>query len=121
MGVMVLGLVLAVAFLPASYGQTLQLNNTSNSALDDPGYGADFVEGDSFLLTISGAAPNAPVTLLEWQNGISVAPTPYYWGNTDSSGNFQLSNTKAPSFIGTYVENWYVNAERRSETRSRSR
>ncbi len=101
--------VLVLFIAPKAQSQTLQLANASNSGLDDSEYGADFVEGDSFLLTISAATPNASVTLLEWQNGVSVTPSPYYWGNTDSSGTFQLSNTETSNFIGSYEEKWYVN------------
>ena len=100
------GLALAGAPLMA---QTVTLLNTANAALDDPTYGADFVAGDTFSLSIAGAAANSPVTLLETQNGVSTTGgVPYYFGQTDAGGSFQLTGTETSAYIAEYTEQRYV-------------
>ena len=62
---MVKYLVFCAAIFAASLpAQTLALTNTSDGALDDATYGADFVVGDGLSIEITGAAANASVTLL---------------------------------------------------------
>src|SRR5947207_843284 len=82
--------------------QTLYLANTSNSGL-----GRDFVINDSFSLSITGAAPNAPVTLNFTQNG--VGSNGNNMGNTDANGAFSLTGVEGSANIGTWTETWFVN------------
>lgn len=105
MKLLILGLTLSLGLMAQG---TLLIENTANSALDDSEYGADFVAGDTISVTIPGAAANSAVTLLEGQNGVSVTPSPYYWGETDSNGDFSLSGTETAAYVGTHEEQWFV-------------
>jgi hypothetical protein len=90
--------------------QTLTLDNTANSGLDDPESGADFVAGDSFSLVTTGAAHNAPVTGLTWQNGVEEnGGVPWLAGYTDGNGDLTLTGTETASYIADYLEQWFVN------------
>lgn len=90
--------------------QTLTLNNTANSGLNDPEIGADFVAGDTFSLVITGAAPNAAVTLLEWQNDVPLnGGQQWTAGRTDANGNFTIYGRQTANYIATYLEVWFVN------------
>jgi hypothetical protein len=100
-------LVLPFCALPLA-AQTLSLLNTSNAALDDPDFGADFVVNDTFKVQITGAAANSPVTLTEYENGVLIAQG-WNAGQTDINGDFALPGTETGSYIGTYMEMWYVN------------
>lgn len=86
-----------------AFGQSISLVNTSNNGLNDPVYGADFVAGDNFVLTINGAAPLSAVTVIE--NGGS----PTYMGQTDVNGHWSVSGTETSAYIGYYEQAWYIN------------
>jgi hypothetical protein len=90
-----------VLFMPSMLGQALSFVNSSNAAL-----GMDLVSGDSFLLTITGVAPNKPVTMNATKNGVPL--TPFNAGSTDSSGNFTLTGTETDFYVSEYTEQWYV-------------
>jgi hypothetical protein len=57
--------------------------------------------GDTWLVSITGATPNAPVTATV---GSSTSPM----GTTDSSGNFSLAGTARSQDVGTWNESWSV-------------
>jgi hypothetical protein len=57
--------------------------------------------GDSFVIKITGGAPNAPVIVNNnGQSGQS--------GTTDASGNWSMSGTWSPKEIGTWNQSWSV-------------
>lgn len=86
--------------------QTLTLANTANSAL-----GMDFVSGDTFGLTITGAAAKSAVTVTATRDGVSTTPTPWYAGSTDESGNFSLTGTETDDYVAEYTQQWYVGGQ----------
>jgi hypothetical protein len=57
--------------------------------------------GDTWLVSITGASPNAPVTVTAGGN-----TTPM--GTTDGSGNFSLSGAARAQDVGTWNESWAV-------------
>lgn len=65
-----------------------------------------FYPSDSYIVQISGATPNQPVTAAATQNGKSLGTTPF--GNTDTAGNFSISGTMSTDQIGNWVEVWMV-------------
>ena len=87
-------------------GQSLTFVNQSNGAL-----GSDFISGDSFLLTITGAASDKPVTLIETKNGVLTTPTPWYAGTTTANGSFTLTGTETDYFVSAYTQQWYVDGQ----------
>jgi hypothetical protein len=87
--------------------QTLSITNTSNGALDDATYGADFVVNDHVLVQIQGAATNSAITVTEYKNGVLVADNSYV-AQTDGSGNWSAPGTETASDIGSYIQDWYV-------------
>jgi len=99
MKLLILGLVIVLAPLSA---QTLTWGNVS-----DPTITPNFVVGDSWTLTISGAAANASIVLQFTKNGSSVQ---YYTvGTTDSSGNYTSTQLVTNGSWGTYTNVWLVN------------
>lgn len=82
---------------PSAHG-AITLSNVSRP-------GQPFQAGDSFALSIVGAAPNKPVTVSSQHNG---APSSGSFGNTDSSGNFSTSGVMTADTIGTWTEQWSV-------------
>jgi hypothetical protein len=57
--------------------------------------------GDTWLVSITGASPNAPVTA-------TVGSSTSSMGTTDGSGNFSLSGTARAQDVGTWNESWAV-------------
>jgi hypothetical protein len=88
--------------------QTLNLFNDSNSGLNDPDYGADFVVNDRSALVILGSDPNAPVTVTEYLNGNLIADNAYM-GQTTNIGNFTMYGTQTAANIGVHTQDWFVN------------
>jgi hypothetical protein len=67
--------------------------------------GTTLYPGDTWTITISGAAPNAPISVVGGGNGaMNTTPT----GTTDTKGNFSLSGTIDSSQIGSWYEGWTV-------------
>lgn len=87
---------------------TVALYNTANSALDDPQIGADFVAGDTFQLSITGATPRSTVTVVTTINGNPDPNNPWTAGQTNDQGDFELTGTESATYVGEYVEQWYV-------------
>lgn len=80
-------------------GGSLSLQNLST------GNAATLKVGDNWRISISGATPNAPVSVNGGKNG-SMASTPM--GSTDANGNFVLTGTITPDEVGLWAEQWYV-------------
>jgi hypothetical protein len=81
---------------------TATFTNTSNAALGD-----DFVLGDNYKLTITGAAHNAAVVVDGTINGNGLSPDDV--GNTDANGDFTLTgNWNSSGYIGEWTEQWKV-------------
>ena len=57
--------------------------------------------GDTWLVSITGATPNAPVTA-------TVGSSTSSMGTTDGSGNFSLAGTARSQDVGTWNESWAV-------------
>lgn len=91
----------AVAFSQSSaVGQTVQVSNITH-----PGIAPNFIVGDQFSITISGAA-NAPVAVTQYANG--ALGSPYTFGSTGPGGSLTLSGTQTSSTIGSYTQIWTV-------------
>jgi hypothetical protein len=58
--------------------------------------------GNMVGISITGATPNAAVTVV--QNG----GAPFYMGQTDASGNWSVTATETASDVGSYSQRWYV-------------
>jgi hypothetical protein len=71
------------------------------------GNGGAFRVGDSFQVMISGAAPNANVTVSANQNGHSSSTV---IGKTSAGGSFQTSGVMDASTVGSWTEQWQVPA-----------
>jgi len=88
---------------------TVALYNTANDALNDSVYGADFVDGDTWVLAIQGAAHNKPVTMTAWQNGVPLnGGNPWTAGQTLADGSFSTGGKQTSNYIANYVEKWFV-------------
>ena len=85
-----------------SANATVTLSNLSRP-------GQSFQSGDSFRLSISGAAPNSPVSASSTQNGVSQGTNSF--GSTDGSGNFSTTGTFYPTNVGTWQETWTVGGQ----------
>lgn len=68
--------------------------------------GTAFQVGDTWQISITGATPNAPVTVSGSMMGSSFSGTSM--GTTDSSGNFSKSGTFDTSTVGSWQETWAV-------------
>ena len=75
--------------------------NISNSAL-----GANLVVGDLKTTTITGAAPNASVTVHAFQDGNDLGT--FTIGTTDGSGHFTTSAHATESSVGNRTDIWSV-------------
>ena len=64
--------------------------------------------GDTWVIRITGGAPNSIVSVYGGQNGVS---TTNQMGVTDQNGNFQVSGTIDSSSIGNWSETWYVGSQ----------
>lgn len=84
------------------FAQTASMQNTSNAAL-----GMDFVSGDAFLVSITGAAPNKPVTVTLTRNGV-LESDQWHAGDTDGNGEFVWIGTENDDFIAEFTEQYYV-------------
>jgi hypothetical protein len=105
--------------LPSSYGNTASsgIQSTApNVSVSGPGGrltliasrggGVAFQPGDSWTITISGAAPSTPVTAYGVHPDGSTGTNTM--GSTDTTGKFTLSGTFSSSDLGTWDETWYV-------------
>jgi hypothetical protein len=70
------------------------------------GNNSSFVVGDRWEVRISGAAPNAPVSVNGGMNGAN-ALTPM--GSTDASGNYTRNGQMTQAEVGSWQEAWRVN------------
>ena len=67
--------------------------------------GTTLYPGDTWTIRISGAKPNAAISVVGGVNGaMNNTPT----GTTDASGNFSLSGTIDSSQVGSWYEAWTV-------------
>jgi hypothetical protein len=82
-----------------------QLSFTSSRGAYVPG-GTTLQVGDTWHLSITGATPNAPVTVSGSMPSGGFSNTPM--GTTDSSGNFSKAGTLDSSAVGPWVEYWAV-------------
>lgn len=107
---LLLGLSLTMLLAPVvAFAQTIVLYNTANDALNDYVDGADFVEGDTWVLMIQAAAPNKPVTMTAWQNGVPLnGGNPWTAGQTLADGSFSTGGKQTSNYIANYVEKWFV-------------
>ncbi len=83
---------------PRSYSPVLQMI---------PG-GGKIVSGDSWMVQLSGAPPNSPVTIKGGPNGNLVSQLA---GNTDLLGRKQLSGKFIDSQIGDWEQIWYISGQ----------
>lgn len=70
--------------------------------------GTQFQIGDTWRISISGGAPNAPVTVTGVHDGVPATNT---MGNTDSSGHFVLDGTFTADVVGQWSQTWFVNGQ----------
>jgi len=70
------------------------------------GDNSNFKVGDRWQIQISGAAPNAPVSVNGGMNGAN-ALTPM--GSTDASGNYTRNGQMSQAEVGSWQETWRVN------------
>jgi hypothetical protein len=68
--------------------------------------GRSLTVGDSWVVKITGASPNAPVTVSGTNPGGPFAG--YAVGSTDANGNFSKSGTVGNGEIGSWQESWSV-------------
>jgi hypothetical protein len=67
--------------------------------------GTTLYPGDTWTIRISGAKPNAAISVVGGVNGaMNTTPT----GTTDANGNFSLSGTIDSSQVGSWYEGWTV-------------
>ena len=78
---------------------TLQLTN-----LTHPNLGLNYLVGDTYRLTITGA-PNQPVTMVQTANG---ALSNQSFGNTDAYGDLTVDYLEQTANIGSYTQVWSV-------------
>ena len=69
------------------------------------GNNASFNVGDRWSIQISGAQPNAPVTVTGGQNGASSTAT---MGTTDSTGSWTYNGAMTAAQVGSWSEAWSV-------------
>lgn len=81
---------------------SLTFSNSSNT-----GIGVNFVVGDSWQLTVSNGAPNAPVTV-NWYNIDGQYTVMYTAGTTNGNGALYTSAPVYASSIGRWTATWYV-------------
>ncbi len=72
------------------------------------GNNASFNVGDRWTIQISGAAPNAPVSVTGGQNGQSSTAN---MGSTDSSGSWVTNGTMTAAQVGSWSESWNVGSQ----------
>lgn len=86
----------AICLLPTSAWAA-----TASLSVTGPQAGTTYYAGDTFTLTVTGAA-NAAVTVS--QNGSAQGSV----GTTNSSGVLSISGSWSSSDIGNYTQTWYV-------------
>ncbi len=64
------------------------------------------VPGDTWAAQITGAQPNAPVTVVSKLNGTTSAAVPV--GTTDSNGTFQITGLADSSSVGQWSRTFFV-------------
>ena len=69
------------------------------------GNNSSFNVGDRWTIQITGAAPNASVTVTGGQNGASSTAT---MGTTDSTGSWVYNGTMTAAQVGSWSEAWSV-------------
>ncbi len=69
----------------------------------------DLHPGDTWTISITGAAPNAAVTVSGTTPGGSFSGS--QMGMTDGNGNWSKSGTTSAGEVGTWVEHWMVNGQ----------
>ena len=84
---------------PASSNPTLSFTNLTS------GNNSSFNVGDRWTIQITGAAPNASVTVTGGQNGASSTAT---MGTTDSTGSWVYNGTMTAAQVGSWSEAWSV-------------
>jgi len=85
----------------AAVSPTVTISNVTR------GGNSAFFDGDGFIINIGGGMPNAPVTLTQTLNGVTLN-TNVAEGNADSNGNSQFSGYILASDAGSWIEAWYV-------------
>ncbi len=70
------------------------------------GNNSSFKVGDRWQIQISGAPPNAPVSVNGGMNGANVLSAQ---GSTDANGNWSLNGQMDQSQVGSWQETWRVN------------
>jgi hypothetical protein len=83
------------------WGATVTTLNTSNTAL-----GVNLVVGDAKTTTITGAAPNAPVSVHAFNNGADVGSATV--GTTNAQGGFTVTGHAVAGSIGSHMDIWSV-------------
>lgn len=86
---------------PTSYAPRLSFNTSRG--------GSTVYAGDTWTITITGAPPNQPVSVLGVHPDGGSATQGY--GNTDGSGNFKLAGTITPDMTGNWQETWTVGGQ----------
>jgi hypothetical protein len=90
------GALLASTSVTGTYSISLTWGNTSNSAITP-----DMVVEDYWTLSISGAAPSAPIVLALTKNGGALQY--YTLAYTDGNGNYSRSEQVFNDSVGTYT------------------
>jgi hypothetical protein len=70
--------------------------------------GSSLVPGDTWQVSISGGAPNSPVTVTGNTAGNKTDSVTSGMGSTDSQGNFSKSGTIGSGDVGSWSETWAV-------------
>lgn len=86
----------------ATYTPRVSLKDSTSGSSLSGGMGVTgFFVGDSFTLSISGGAPNAPVAVVR-------AAGNWIAGSTDAGGNFTTTGLWAPEDAGAWAQQWLV-------------
>ncbi|HWE49943.1 MAG TPA: hypothetical protein VG273_09150 [Bryobacteraceae bacterium] len=86
---------------PAATSPTVTLANVTG------GGATTFFDGDGFAITLSGGAPNSPITVTRTRNGAVVSVNSSE-GNTDGKGAAAFSGFVLGSDAGSWTEAWSV-------------
>lgn len=86
---------------PTTYTPRLSFNTSRG--------GSTVYPGDTWTITITGAAPNQPVSVLGIHPDGGSATQGY--GNTDGSGNFKLAGQITSDMVGNWQETWTVGGQ----------
>ena len=91
----------ATSGVPGASGGTVVFSFTNLTS----GNTSVFNVGDRWQIQISGAQPNAPVSLTGGQNGGNITTA---MGTTDSSGSFATNGQMSAAEVGSWTEKWTV-------------